>query len=98
MRFEGGLDGKDHAWLRCFFLLPITGLSSFLQSRCLWSEYLPVLCAGTGRGRVNPTQHSQGKESPFLFACPHPAARSCLGCTCPALGAVDVAAALFWEG
>lgn len=57
-----------------------------------------VLCAGAGRGRVNPTQHSKGKESPFPFSCPHPAARNCLGCICPPLGAVDIAAALCWEG
>lgn len=28
MGFEGGLDGKNHAWLQCFFLLPITALWS----------------------------------------------------------------------
>lgn len=104
MGFEGDLDGKDHAWLQWFFLLPITDLWSLLPSCCLWSEDRPVLgtelvlCVGTGRGRVNPTQHGEGKESPFPFACPHPAARSCLGCTCPAPGAVDMSAALCWEG
>lgn len=52
-------------------------------------------CAEAGRGRVNPAQHSEGKEGPFPFLCPHPAAGSCLGCTCLASVAVGVAAALF---
>lgn len=40
---EGGLDGKDRAWLQCFFLLPITSCWSLLQSCCLWSVYPAVL-------------------------------------------------------
>lgn len=75
----------------------VFGLSILLY----WGAEL-MLCVGTGKDRVNPARQSEGKESPFPFACPHPAARSCLGCTCAALGAVDVSSAvlggIIWKG
>lgn len=67
-----------------------------VQSQC---------CAEAGRGRVNPAQHSEGKEGPFPFCVPTSCSRELLGMHLPGsrARAVGVVAALcqgaiIWEG
>lgn len=58
----------------------------------LWSEHPPMLGCRAGAvqrpGGAGLTRLgiARGRKVPFPFACPHPAAGSCLGCTCLAPG------------